>query len=83
MAPKEKKSQTPWPPPIPFGKKNLTLYVAGLAVLIIGYILLSIGPWENPLSRSAAPLVLLIGYLVLFPLAIMIKPKKESEGKPE
>lgn len=76
MPPKDKKSAAPWPPPIPIGKRNIQLYLLGLVVLVVGYIVLSIGPWDNPLSRSVAPLILLLAYLVIFPLAVMAKDKK-------
>ena len=79
MPPKEKKTATPWPPAIPIGKRNVQLYIVGLVVLVIGYITLSIGPWDNPLSRSVAPLILLLAYMVIFPFAVMVKDKKAEK----
>lgn len=74
---KEKKGAAPaWPPPLPISRLNVKLYLVGLAVLVLGYLLLSVGPWDNPLSRSFAPLVLLVAYVVIFPLAILWKGKK-------
>ena len=65
--------------------RNILIYAAGLAVLVLGYILLSIGPWDNPLGRTAAPIVLLIGYLVIIPWAILAAGKREPDNrqKPE
>jgi hypothetical protein len=59
-----------------------TLYI-GLGILLLGFILLAQGPWDNPLSRSIAPIILLIAYLVAIPLSIFVKStkkiKKESD----
>ena len=57
-------------PKIVLDRRNLILFFTGLAVITVGFLLLSIGPWDNPLSRSVAPIVLLIGYLVIFPIAM-------------
>ena len=79
MPPKEKKVAAPWPPPIPIGKRNIQLYIIGLVVMVIGYIVLAIGPWDNPLSRSVAPLILLLAYMVIFPFAVMVKDKQAEK----
>ena len=53
-----------------------TLYT-GIGVLVIGYILMSKGPWDNPISRSVSPIILLAAYLIIIPLSIVFKlPKK-------
>ncbi len=49
-----------------FGMANAALGVAGLAVLALGYWLLAGG------SITAAPLLLVLGYVVLLPLAIIL-----------
>lgn len=49
-----------------FTKVNGLLGVAGLAALVVGYWLLAQG------SITAAPLLLVIGYVVLLPLAIIL-----------
>ncbi|MDP8240190.1 MAG: hypothetical protein P9X24_13960 [Candidatus Hatepunaea meridiana] len=63
---------------IELGKSNLILFFAGLVVLAAGFILMSQGPWDNPLSRSVSPLVLLFGYLIVFPIAIFYRGKSNS-----
>ena len=57
----------------PWSKNNYTLLAAGIGVIVLGFILLSLGmnQWDNPLSVSVAPVVLVIGYCVIIPLAIM------------
>lgn len=64
--------------------KNYLLLASAVALLVIGYILLSVDPWYSGTSLVAAPLVLLVAYLVLVPLAIMFSGKsKKSESAEE
>ncbi|MDT8340706.1 MAG: hypothetical protein RQ751_04270 [Longimicrobiales bacterium] len=51
--------------PLRFTRTNAVLGAAGLAALVAGYWLLSQG------SVTAAPLLLVLGYVVLLPLAII------------
>lgn len=64
-------------------KKNYLLLALAIALLVIGYILLSVDPWHSSTSLVAAPIVLLIAYIVLVPLAILLsgKGKKEESEK--
>lgn len=57
-------------------RKNWILFFIGIALLFLGYFLMSFGPFDNPVSLTISPLVLLIAYIVVFPLAILIKNKK-------
>ncbi|MBM3325360.1 MAG: DUF3098 domain-containing protein [Calditrichaeota bacterium] len=66
------------------GRKNLLFYIIGVVVLALGFILMSIPPWDSFLSRTLAPLALLVAYVVIFPIAILYKswaekPKGGSE----
>ncbi|MBL1212704.1 MAG: hypothetical protein HND52_04980 [Ignavibacteriae bacterium] len=61
-------------------KNNYILLFAGIITLVIGYFLLAQGPWDNVVSLSIAPLVLLVAYVVIFPLAIMYKKKTNNSG---
>lgn len=72
---KDKKSQEE---PL-FSKTNLYLFFLGLALLGVGYYLLGQGPADNPLSRTAAPVILFFAYCVVFPAAIIISPRKKQE----
>jgi len=53
-------------PSLEFSGINAILAVAGLLALLLGYLLLHAG------SHTAAPLLLSLGYVVLFPLAIIL-----------
>ncbi len=53
-----------------------TLYL-GIGILIVGYFLMSQGPWDNPTSRSISPIIILVAYLIIIPLSIVFKlPKR-------
>jgi hypothetical protein len=52
---------------IPFGRTNYIIFAAAAAVIVAGYIALSRG------SITLAPILLLLGYLVLIPWGIMAR----------
>ncbi len=60
-------------------KKNLLLITIGVLLLVIGFLCLATGPAENPISLTVAPLVLCLAYLVIIPLGILWKGKKEDK----
>jgi len=62
--------------------KNYVVLLIAIGFLIIGFILMSFGPWDNKISLSVAPVVLLIGYVILIPLSIFFKmPKRFTKEK--
>ncbi|MGB9719926.1 MAG: hypothetical protein ACPL28_00380 [bacterium] len=52
---------------VKFTKKNYLFFGAGLISLIIGFVLLRGG------DITLAPILLVLGYLVFFPLGILLK----------
>ncbi|HSR43215.1 MAG TPA: hypothetical protein VLL48_13600 [Longimicrobiales bacterium] len=54
------------PQALRFSRVNGILAVAGLATITLGYYLLAQG------SITAAPLLLVLGYVILLPLAIIL-----------
>ncbi len=62
----------------PFGRKNYILFGIALAVIAIGYVCLGYGDDPNhPITLTVAPILLVIGYL-LIPFAIMAKGKPDE-----
>ena len=49
-----------------FGVRNVVVLAAGLAAITLGYVMLAGG------STVAAPLLLVLGYVVLIPLGIIL-----------
>jgi hypothetical protein len=57
-----------------FAPINYALFGAALAAIIAGYVLLSRG------SITAAPLLLVLGYIVLFPAALLVGLSGRGRG---
>ena len=66
---------------LPFTRKNWTLAAAGLAVILLGYVFLCIPPAEGFFSLTLAPVLLVVGYCVLIPMAILVRDQSASEGE--
>ena len=88
-AKKAAKQQITWAPDMPFGLINYILLVAGMLVLMLGYILLSGGGTDDPNEFSEAifdnrrllyaPVILVIGFAIGFvAIFLKIKPKEEN-----
>ncbi|HWR81964.1 MAG TPA: hypothetical protein VN285_01530 [Candidatus Deferrimicrobium sp.] len=75
MAVATKKKTPPATPAItwPFGKKNYLVFGAAVVVIALGYIALAMG------SITLAPLLLVMGYCILIPVALLIRPERESD----
>ena len=58
------------------GKKNINIFLVGLVLIILGYVLMAQPPADGFLSLHLAPVVLIIAYLIVIPVAIMVKDKK-------
>jgi len=87
LNPKQKKSQVKWE--FPLKRTNFLIAGIGLVAILIGYGLMSTGlggdyaavdgTWNNPLAIVVAPIVLVIGYCVIIPFAIMKYDNKSEE----
>ena len=60
-----------------FSKKNYSFFILGIIVIITGYVIMALGETYSFQSLSLAPILLLIGYLVLIPLALLYKDKEK------
>ncbi len=64
---------------LPLGPRGRRLLLAGLAAIVVGYALLRIPPATGFTSLTLAPLVLVAGYCVLIPAALLVR-EDEPEG---
>jgi len=64
-----------WLSELPFSRTNYFLFIAGLIVIVLGYVLMGTGELNSVQALSVSPIVLLIGYLVIIPVAIMYRKK--------
>ncbi|MBQ1823969.1 MAG: hypothetical protein IKR75_05900 [Fibrobacter sp.] len=60
-------------------KKNIILIAIGVLLLVIGFICLATGPADNPVSLTVAPLILVVAYVVIIPIGILFKGKKQDK----
>ena len=62
--------------------RNLKLYYAAIGIIILGYIFLSIGDANSFTSITLGPIILLLGYIVAVPIALLSgSRKKDSDGE--
>ena len=65
-------------PKLPYSERNMWLFGLGLATIALGYVFLSLPPVDGFMSLTLAPLLLILGYCVFIPLALL-SSKKEDE----
>ena len=65
-------------PKLPYTERNMWLFGLGLATIALGYVFLSLPPVDGFMSLTLAPLLLILGYCVFIPLALL-SGKKEGE----
>ena len=54
------------------------LFGLGLATMALGYVFLSLPPVDGFMSLTLAPLLLVLGYCVLIPIALLSGNKKDE-----
>lgn len=64
---------------IPLNKSNFILFGLGIIVLIIGFYIMTIPPWDSAFSLIISPLILLIGYFIIFPFGILKNHKHKKD----
>ena len=72
---------------MPFGRKNYTLLLIGLGLIVLGFLLMTGGKSANPnvfneeifsfRRITLAPILILAGFVIEI-YAIMLKPKEEA-----
>ncbi len=82
------KSNVVWK--FPLNKQNFLWIGIALAVILVGYGLMATGiteepatisgKWNNPMATVIAPIVLVIGYCVLIPYALLKRFDKTQEN---
>lgn len=55
-----------------FGKINLIILILALVLILVGYLILYSG------DRTISPVILVLSYVVLIPLAFIIKPNGKN-----
>ena len=68
---------------MPYTKRNVRFFAAGIGVILLGYFFLAQPPVDGFYSLTLAPILLVIGYCVLIPIAILIGDGKKPEAEEE
>ena len=66
---------------LPYDKRNWVVMAIGLGLIVLGYWFLSQPPVDGPMSLTIAPILLVLGYCVVVPVALLLGPGT-SLGKP-
>ncbi len=78
---KKKKSVEKRGPVVALGKTNYYIFALAVVVIAVGYYFLSIGPANSIESLTIAPIILIIGYVVLVPLAILWRRRSNNDNR--
>ena len=66
-----------------FSTVNYYLFGIGLALIILGYIVMASGEVNSFQSLTVAPIILFVGYIIFIPAALIYRDKNlENEEKP-
>lgn len=60
-------------------RTNYILLFAGILFVIVGFYVMSIGNWNSTVSLVLSPIILFIGYIIIFPLSILFRKKGSEE----
>ena len=56
-----------------YDKINYILFLIGLAFIIIGYIIMSLGTVNSFQSMDLSPILLFTGYIIIIPLSLIYR----------
>ena len=68
---------------LPFKKSNYQIFAVGIAIVILGYVALAQGPADSFWSLTLAPILLVLGYCVVIPFAILYQKKGSAGSAPK
>ena len=63
--------------------KNYLFLFLGFALLVVGYYVMSIGSWDSTPSLILSPIILVIAYILIFPMSIFAKKRDAADKSKE
>jgi membrane protein YdbS with pleckstrin-like domain len=60
-------------------KTNYLLFGVGIVIIIIGFYFMSLGNWDSTTSLVISPILLFVGYVIVFPAAVLYRKKSGAE----
>ncbi len=64
---------------LPFTRRNYTIFGVSILTILLGYWALATGPVDGIISLSLAPILLVVGYCILIPIAILSVTNKNDK----
>src|ERR1700741_4813840 len=61
---------------MPFDSKNMAIIGIGVAVIVLGYLVMYFSPTMSDMALTVSPILLLLGYCVIVPIGIMAGARK-------
>ncbi len=81
---KTKKTAAPVSPfSIYWTKQNYYFLFLGFAIIILGFYLMSIGSWDSTPALVVSPILLIIGYMLVFPASLLYKKRTNKDTSQE
>jgi hypothetical protein len=68
---------------LPLTKINYTLLLIGVGFIIVGYLFMLEGSVDGVMPITISPILLVIGYCVVIPVALLYRKKEEVSSKAE
>ena len=68
---------------MPFDAKNMRIIALGIAVIVLGYVVMYVSPTMSDMALTVSPILLLLGYCVIVPMGIMAGMRKKKSTVPE
>ena len=65
---------------MPFDAKNMRIIALGVAVIVIGYLVMYFSPTMSDMALTVSPILLLLGYCVIVPMGIMAGVRKKRSS---
>ena len=59
-----------------FSKLNYLIFAFGLISIFLGYVIMATGKVNSFQSLTLAPILLFLGYIILIPISLLIKTKR-------
>ena len=66
---------------LPFRRENYLIFTLGLVIIVFGFIALAQPPWDSFFSLTLAPILLVVGYCVVIPIAILYKKRFKEDNQ--
>lgn len=64
--------------PLPYSSDHWKWFWIGLGAIVFGYISLSVPPVNGFVSMTIAPLLLIAGYCIIVPMALLLREKDKT-----